>query len=54
MRGGEREAGGAEKVERVIMRSCSVKDGVRMHVKVVMGVKCSRIRSGYVCPVGVV
>ena len=52
MRGGERKAGGAEKVEGVVMRSCSGKDGVGMCVKVVMGVKCSRIRGGYVCPVG--
>ena len=52
--GGELEAGGAEKVEGVVMRSCSGEDGVGMYVKVVMGLKCSRIRGRYVCPVGVI
>ena len=54
MRGGEREAGGAEKVEGVVVRTCSGKDGVGMYVKVVTGVDCSRVRGGYVCPVGVI
>lgn len=52
MRGGERKAGGVEEVEGGVMRSCSGKDGVGMYVKVVTGVDCSRVRGGYVCPVG--
>ena len=46
---------GEVRERRVVQRKWRASScGVGVYGKVVMGVECSRIRGGYVCPVGVI